>query len=160
MKMNSCPDKARLIAYRLNILKPEEHRWIEAHIAECKKCQQMLKVEIEIDNFLSTPMDPGPIEDSVIQRLHLYQRIVPSPRWLYPAWIFLNTLVFIAVGIAIWAVLRTQSGNIFWLNDFIDLLRKGLNYKLGAIIMNSIGLLFLLVSLIFAFREKFLRRLI
>ena len=160
MRMNSCPDKERLIAYRLNILKPEEHRWIEAHIAECKKCQQMFKVEIEIDNYLSIPMNPGPIEDSVIQRLHLYHWIVSSPRWLHPAWIFLNTLIFIAVGITIWAILRTQSGYIFWLNDFIDLLKKGLNYKLVAIIMNSIGFFFLLVSLIFAFREKILRRLI
>ncbi len=155
MKMNLCPDKERLIAYRSGILNPAEQKLIEEHITQCKKCQRELKIELEIDKCLSTAFDPGPIEDSVIQRLRLDREISARIWWSYPVWVFLNTLAFLALGLGVWVIIN-QPYIISKLNDFVNLLPKNSN----AIIMNVISILFLLMSLAFSFRKKFLRYLI
>jgi len=161
MKKNCCPHEHELIAYRLNMLSPAERKLIEEHIAVCPRCRQAMQIELEIDEYLSTPMDPGTIENYVLQRVRAYQKTnAAASWWQYPLGIVLNLLAGIALGLGIWTIFTTRFNTVAWMNEFLKSLNKSLNTDVEFYIMNGIGFLFLLTSFLFAFRKRIFKDLI
>ena len=150
MKMNSCPDKNDLIAYCLGMLGQNERKLIEEHVAACVRCRQAIQVESAIDKELSTKMDPGNIEDTIIQRLQVYKELRITSWWAYPLYVLLNTLAGFGLAFGIW---------IFTSNIIIDR-----SFSLPVLVNNIdsyIGIGFSIVVLLagfgFAFRRNFAR---
>lgn len=148
--MSSCPGKNDLIAYCLGMLGQKERKLIEEHIAICQHCRQAIQVEIAIDKELSTRMDPGNIEDTILQRLQVYRELRTTSWWAYPLYVLLNTLAGFGLAFGIW---------IFIGNLIID---RSFSYPvLGNNIDSYIGIglsvAVLLASFGFAFRRDFAR---
>ncbi len=108
MKMNSCPEKNELIAYRLDMLDHKERTLIEEHIAVCRHCRHAMEVESAIDKELSFKMDPGNIEDTVLRKLRVYRELRTRPWWSYPVYVFLNTLAGFGLVFGIWIFISNQ----------------------------------------------------
>jgi hypothetical protein len=161
MKMNSCPSKSELIAYRLDMLSPEERKLIEQHIAVCPQCQHALQLEIEIDHDLGTLMDPGYIEDIVIRKLRVYSEMIVRAWWQYPLWIWLNTLAAFAIGFGIWIlIVNTRFEYLSWLRTLTTALETDMSSTTIAYIICGLSIAFILANICFAFRKAIARHLV
>ena len=157
MKMNSCHHEYDLIAYRLNMLGQKERKLIEEHITGCEKCQRAMEIELEIDNELSRRMDPGNIEDVVLQRLRVYKEIKIRSWWQYPFRVFLNTLTGFAIGFGIWIFIGNQFNNISWLTDLINAAGNNISANTSIYISSGLGVVSLLGGVLIAFRKSLIR---
>ncbi len=149
--MNSCPKIDKLIAYCLNLLEPSEYRLIEEHLKVCSHCQQKIEVEKIIEKELSTPFEPGEIENIVLQEYKIYKEFKTTMGIKYLLGRLLNSLLVIAITACFGILL-----NIFWVKIYPDI-EKGILLKFTPETANLFSMIFLFACLLFAFRKKVLK---
>lgn len=81
--MNYCPHADEVIDYTLHRLTGKKKSAFEAHLEFCSLCQRELAIEMAVGNELSVELQPGFIEQRIIERLDVYRQRDMRSFWLY-----------------------------------------------------------------------------
>lgn len=82
MKMNSCPQSEKVVAYLLGALDAAGKMEFERHLESCAACRRELAVERSVEAEMAGPLDPGYIEARTMARLRLRQSEDTRSFWL------------------------------------------------------------------------------